>query len=240
MGNVLLEVCVDTADGVDAAIGGGADRIELCSALELGGLTPSPGLLRYAAAAPIPVYAMVRPRPGDFIFEPSDLDVMRHEIDAIRAAGLAGVVLGASRRGGMLDEAALRVLTTHAKGLGTTLHRAVDLVPDFDAAVDLAADLGFERILTSGGARHASEGMATIARMIDRAEGRVAIMAGSGVRPANIGALLARLPLTQVHASCSAPARPADEPAVRLGFSNPSGKQTSLEIVRELKQALSR
>jgi copper homeostasis protein len=240
MGPVLLEVCVDTAEGFDAAIAGGADRIELCSALELGGLTPSPGLLRYAAGAPVPVYAMARPRPGDFICAPGDLDVMRAEIDAVRAAGLAGVVLGASRPGGALDEATLRALITHAAGLGTTLHRAVDLVPDFDAAVDLAADLGFERILTSGGARHASQGMDTIARMIDRAAGRIAIMAGSGVRPANIGALLARLPLTQVHASCSAPARPTDGPAVRLGFASPAGKQTSAAIVAELKRALIR
>jgi copper homeostasis protein len=240
MGAVLLEVCVDTAEGFDAAIAGGADRIELCSALELGGLTPSPGLVRYAANAPIPVYAMVRPRPGDFIVAPGDVDVMRAEIDAVRAAGLAGVVLGASRPGGALDEVTLRTLIAHAAGLGATLHRAVDLVPDFDAAVDLAADLGFERILTSGGARHASEGMDTIAGMIERAAGRIIIMAGSGVRPANVGALLARLPLTQVHASCSAPARPTDEPAIRLGFASPAGKQTSAAIVAELKQALTR
>ena len=179
-------------------------------------------------------------RPGDFIVAPGDLDVMRAEIDAVRAAGLAGVVLGASRPGGALDEVTLRALIAHAAGLGTTLHRAVDLVPDFDAAVDLAADLGFERILTSGGARHAAEGMDTIAAMIERAAGRIIIMAGSGVRPANVGALLARLPLTQVHASCSAPARPTDEPAIRLGFASPSGKQTSAAIVAELKQALTR
>lgn len=239
MGTVLLEVCVDTAEGVDAAIAGGADRIELCSALELGGLTPSPGLLRYAARAPIPVYAMIRPRPGDFIFDSGDLDVMRAEIDATRASGLAGVVLGASVLGGALDEPTLRLLIAHAAGLGTTLHRAVDLVPDFDAAVDLAAELGFERILTSGGARHAAEGMDTLARMIDRAAGRIGIMAGSGVRPANVGDLLARLPLTQVHASCSAAARPTDEPAIRLGFASPAAKQTSAAIVSELKRALS-
>ncbi|MDB5588009.1 MAG: cutC [Devosia sp.] len=240
MTDILLEICVDSAEGLAAAIAGGADRIELCSALELGGLTPSPGLIRQAALAPIPVYAMVRPRPGDFIFGQADLDVMLAEIDIIREAGLAGVVLGASRAGGALDETVLRQLATHAAGLGTTLHRAVDLVPDFDIAVDLAADLGFERILTSGGARHAVEGMDTIAAMIARAAGRVAIMAGSGVRPGNVGVLLDRLSLTQVHASCSAPARAADVAAVRLGFADPAGKETSAEIVAELKRALRR
>jgi copper homeostasis protein len=240
MPDIILEVCVDSAEGLAAAIGGGADRIELCSALELGGLTPSPGLIRLAAMSPIPVYAMVRPRPGDFIFGPVDLDVMRAEIDVVRDAGLAGVVLGASKAGGALDEGVLRQLTAHAVGLGTTLHRAVDLVPDFDVAVDLAVELAFERILSSGGARHAVEGMDTIAAMLARAAGRIAIMAGSGVRPANVGILLDRLALTQVHASCSAPARPADAAAVRLGFANPTGKQTSGEIVTELKRALQR
>jgi copper homeostasis protein len=240
MTDILLEICVDSAEGLDAAIAGGADRIELCSALELGGLTPSPGLIRKAAQAPIPVYAMVRPRPGDFIFGAADIEIMLAEIDIIREAGLAGVVLGASHAGGALDEDTLRRLMEHATGLGTTLHRAVDLVPDFDVAVDLAAELGFEHILTSGGARHAVEGMETIAAMIDRAAGRVGILAGSGVRPANVGTLLDRLPLIQVHASCSAPARPADEVAVRLGFTNPGGKQTSAEIVAELKRAIRR
>jgi copper homeostasis protein len=240
MTDILLEICVDSAEGLAAAIAGGADRIELCSALELGGLTPSPGLIRQAALAPIPVYAMVRPRPGDFIFGRADLDVMLAEIDSIREAGLAGVVLGASRPGGALDETVLGQLTNHAAGLGTTLHRAIDLVPDFDLAVDLAADLGFERILTSGGARHAVEGMDTIAAMIERAAGRVAIMAGSGVRPGNVGVLLDRLPLTQVHASCSAPAPVADAAAVRLGFADPDGRETSAEIVAELKRALRR
>ncbi|MET3898841.1 copper homeostasis protein [Devosia sp. UYZn731] len=240
MTDILLEICVDNAEGLAAAIAGGADRIELCSALELGGLTPSPGLIRQAAKASIPVYAMVRPRPGDFIFGGADVEIMLAEIDIIREAGLAGVVLGASLSGGALDEQTLRRLTTHAAGLGTTLHRAIDLVPDFDLAVDLAADLGFERVLTSGGARHAVEGMDTIAAMIERAAGRIGILAGSGVRPGNVGTLLDRLPLTQVHASCSAPARPADAAAVRLGFTNPAGKETSAEIVAELKRALRR
>jgi len=240
MPDILLEVCVDSAAGLAAAIAGGADRIELCSALELGGLTPSPGLICLAALAPIPVYAMIRPRPGDFIFAPADLDVMRAEIDLVRETGLAGVVLGASLAGGALDEAMLRHLTAHAAGLGTTLHRAIDLVPDFDTAVDLAADLGFERILTSGGARHAVEGIDTIARMIERAAGRLGILAGSGIRPANVGLLLHHLALTEVHASCSAPARSADAAAVRLGFANPQGRDTSAEIVAELKRALQR
>ncbi|HTM77204.1 MAG TPA: copper homeostasis protein CutC [Devosia sp.] len=235
---MTLEVCVDSAEGLAAAIAGGADRIELCSALELGGLTPSPGLMRLAAKAPIPVYAMVRPRPGDFIFGAGDVAVMRGEIDAIRQAGLAGVVLGASRAGGALDGEVLGQLVAHAEGLGMTLHRAVDLVPDFDAAVELAVELGFERILTSGGAAHAAGGTQTLGRMIARAAGRVAIMAGSGIRPGNVGALLEQLPLREVHASCSAPGRAGDVAAIRLGFASVASRGTSAAIVAELKRVL--
>ena len=92
-----LEVCVADPQSLVAAIEGGADRIELCSALEQGGLTPLPGMISLAAASPIAVYALVRPRTGDFVFDAHDVDAMLRDIDAIRAAGLAGVVIGASR-----------------------------------------------------------------------------------------------------------------------------------------------
>src|SRR5262249_55198139 len=148
--SILLEVCVDSPQGLDAAIAGGADRIELCSALELGGLTPTPGLIGRAAQAPIPVYAMIRPRPGNFVFGPADIDAMLLEVETIRHAGLAGVVLGASNADGSLDRLTLEKLMDGSSGMGTTLHRAFDLVPDLEEAVTIAVGLGFERILTSG------------------------------------------------------------------------------------------
>ncbi len=147
---VLLEVCVDSPKGLAAAIEGGANRIELCSALELGGLTPVAGLMKAAAAAPIPVYAMIRPHAGPFIFDAADEAAMMADIDAVRAFGLEGVVIGANRPDGTLDMPLIRRLKAHAAGLGSTLHRAFDLVPDADAALEQAVELGFERILTSG------------------------------------------------------------------------------------------
>ena len=101
--SVLLEVCVDSPQGLAAAIAGGAGRIELCSALELGGLTPVAGLMKAAAAAPIPVYAMIRPHAGHFVFDAADEEAMMADIDAVRAFGLAGVVIGANRQDGRLD-----------------------------------------------------------------------------------------------------------------------------------------
>lgn len=165
---ILLEVCVDSAEGLTAAIEGGAGRIELCSALELGGLTPLPSLMRIAARAPIPVYAMIRPHAGPFIFGAADEEAMMIDIDAVRAAGLAGVVIGANRPDGTLDMPLIHRLKAHATGLGSTLHRAFDLVPDADQALEQAIELGCERILTSGCALKAAEGLDTLKRISAR------------------------------------------------------------------------
>lgn len=240
MTNILLEVCVDDAAGLMAAVEGDADRIELCSALSVGGLTPSPGLMAMAGALDIPVYAMIRPRPGNFVFGAGDIDIMRGDIDAARAAGLAGVVLGASHPDGSLDVATLELLVAHSAGLGLTLHRAFDLVPDFAEAVDVAVELGFERILTSGGARRALEGVDALASIVAAAAGRVSIMPGSGVTLDTIDGLLSRLWVSEVHSSCSIDQPAQDQRQVSLGFIAPSAKNTNAEVVRALKARLSR
>jgi copper homeostasis protein len=220
----LLEVCVDDPAGLAAAVDAGADRIELCSALALSGLTPSRGLMQLAAQQSRPSYAMIRPRAGDFRYAALDIDVMRKDIDAARDAGLAGVVLGANHRSGQLDEEGLRTLVDHAAGLGVTLHRAFDLVPNFEAALECAIALGFERVLTSGGARTATAGAERIADLVVQARGRIAIMAGAGLTANNVADLVGRTRVTEVHASCSTPvpelADEADtgERAKSLGF----------------------
>lgn len=230
MARVLVEVCVDSAEGLAEAVAGGADRIELCAALDVGGLTPSQGLMQAAAQCPVPVLAMIRPRSGDFVFSPAEVTVMLADIAAARAAGLAGVVLGASRPDGRLDDAILATLTKAASGLDLTLHRAFDLVPDLGAAIDLAVGLGFRRILTSGQAATASEGRAGLERCFRIANGRLAILPGSGISADTVHALRG-LPLTEVHGSCSVPGR-----AAPLGFGAP--RRTSAARVRALKAAL--
>jgi copper homeostasis protein len=238
MSDILLEVCVDDAGGLAAAVESGADRIELCSALAVGGLTPSAGLMAHAKPPPIPVYAMIRPRPGDFVFGPAELDVMRGDIDAARAASLAGVVLGASRPDGRLDERMLTKLTGHAAGLGLTLHRAFDLVPDFEEAIAIAADLGFERILTSGGAKSAPEAVDTLARLVERAAGRLSIMPGAGINPDTIGLILPKLAITEVHSSCSFREPAKDRRLVDMGFAPPERRRTDAATVRAMKARL--
>ncbi len=229
MPRAVLEVCVDNPAGVRAAVRGGADRIELCSALEVGGLTPSAGLMQAAAGCGVPVLAMIRPRSGDFAFSADEVAVMRADIAAARAAGLAGVVLGAARAGA-LDQGVLADLVAAAQGLDMTLHRAVDLCDDVGAAVEMAVGLGFQRILSSGGAASAGQGLARLAAMIAAAGGRVPIMPGAGVTAETVG-LLRALGVSEVHASCSVPGVSAP-----LGFGAP--RVTSADRVRALKAAL--
>lgn len=237
---ITLEICVDDAEGLHAAISGGADRIELCSALALGGLTPSAGLMVMAAASPVPVYAMIRPRAGDFRYSAAETAQMMQDIDAARHSGLAGVVFGANDATGRLDEPLLRQLSTHADGLGRTLHRAIDLVPD-DAladAVALAIDLGFERILTSGGAQTAAEGLDRLQRSFALAEGRIMIMPGAGVTAASVSTLLHSVPVVEIHASCSQFRKDGDAAAIRLGFATRQRRITSAAAIKALKAAL--
>jgi len=234
----LLEVCVDTAAGLDAAVAGGADRIELCAALDLGGLTPTPGLIAHARTSPVPVYAMIRPRSGDFVFDAQDIRAMRDDIHAMRDAGLAGVVLGASLPDGQLDQATLEILCTAARGLGTTLHRAFDLAPDFDSALETAIDLGFERVLTSGGALTAPVVVEIIARMHMRAQRRIVVMPGSGVNATTVSELFAHARFAEVHASCARVTPTHGDAAQRLGFAQSERRYTSSDEVRKLRSAL--
>lgn len=238
MNRILLEVCVDDPDGLEAAVAGGADRVELCSALCAGGLTPSPGLMSAAGMPPVPVYAMIRPRAGDFVYDAADLEVMRRDIDAARAAGLAGVVLGASRADGRLDARMLTKLAGHAAGMGLTLHRAFDLVPDFAEALEIAVELGFERILTSGGAKTAPEAVEILEKLIAAASGRISIMPGSGITSNTAGTLLPRLAIAEVHSSCSTSEPANDMRLVEMGFTAPERRRTDAAKIRAMRACL--
>jgi copper homeostasis protein len=201
--DVSVEVCVDSVAGARAAAEGGADRIELCSALELGGCTPSLGLLRAArdVAASVPIFAMLRVRAGDFVVDRDDLASIVADVEAFRRAGADGLVFGALTADGEIDREALRVVQDAAADLPLTFHRAVDCCRDVLAAVDVLVDAGVRRVLTSGGAPTALVGQDAIASMVARAAGRIAVMAGSGVRASNVAALVAATGVSEVHLS---------------------------------------
>ncbi len=173
---IKLEVCVDSVASLEAAVAGGANRIELCAALSEGGLTPSFGFMQAATAFDVLTHVMVRPRGGDFCFTQAELDVMCADIAAAKQLGLAGVVLGVAKHDDTLDLDALAKLRAAATNIECTLHRVVDLTPDILEATEQAIGLRFDRILTSGGAQKAQDGIASIAAMARQAAGRIEIM----------------------------------------------------------------
>lgn len=233
----ILEICVDDVAGMEAAIAGGADRLELCAALACGGLTPSLGLIEQAARAPVPVHAMIRPRSGSFVFSPAEVQLMISDIAAVRHVGLAGVVLGASLPDGRLDCPVLAQLLVASEGLDVTLHRAFDLVPDRLQALREADALGFRRILTSGGQKSASVGIEALKQLVSASQGRISIMPGGGVSTENLD-LFAAVGITEFHASGSQPVLAAPN-LVEFGFELAASRKTDVQTVRLLKQRIS-
>jgi copper homeostasis protein len=236
MPDLLFEVCVDTLEGLLAADRAGVDRIELCSALSLGGLTPSLGLIRCAARIDRPVRVMIRPRAGNFVFTEDELEECCQDIAAVREAGLDGVVLGAATTESRLDLAALSRLREAAGPMGATLHRVVDTLPDPVAAVADAIALGFDTVLSSGGARTAPEGVRVLAAMQQAAGTDLTIMAGSGVTVTNLGAVVGS-GVGAVHASCSG-SRQEDPRLVTMGFAPPEDRFTDTACIDEMVAAL--
>jgi copper homeostasis protein len=248
MDRPLLEVCVDTLDGCRAAADAGADRLELCAALELGGLTPSAGFLERARAlTDLPLMVMIRPRRGDFLYATEELAAMQLDIERARAVGARGVVLGVLARDGTVDLARARALVAAARPLEVTFHRAFDLARDLDAALDALLELGVERVLTSGGAADVVAGTPVRARLVARAAGRLGVLAGGGVRPENARALVAATGVREVHASCGvlrASGMAFANAACDLGGAHLPGeyerRATDGAVVRALRTALSR
>jgi len=198
----LLEVCVDSLELALAAQAGGAGRIELCSRLDLGGLSPSTGLLGAALErAVVPHHIMVRPRAGDFVYAPAEIDAMEREIDALRGTRARGVVLGVLTRGRAIDVESTARLAARARPLAVTFHRAFDEVSDREAALEVLIGLGIERVLTSGGAATAFEGRSVLRQLVERAAGRIVVMPGGGVRVHNAAQILAETGAGELHSS---------------------------------------
>ena len=196
----ILEVCVDSLDSARAAIAGGADRLELCSALAVGGLTPSSALLQQIReVSSIPVRCLMRPRGGDFLYTREEVRQMAMEIAALRAAGADGFVIGCLTEEGDLDAEAMKPLLEAAEGTGLTLHRCIDVSRDLCQTYRDAAALGIDTVLTSGGAGNCLAGMETIGRLLALREetGGPEVLIGSGVNASVIAAFLEKLPVAR-------------------------------------------
>ena len=199
---MLVEVIACTLADAVVARDAGADRVELCLAIEVGGLTPFVETIeQMGTLAPFSVVVMIRPQPGGFV---QQSDLILKQIDSILALELANIeiITGALTSSNELDLVGMRAIRSHAKGVTLACHRCFDLTPDPFAALEQLIDLGFDRVLTSGQAPTAPEGTEVIAKLVEQANGRIEIIAGSGVRPHNVREIISQTGVTQVHASC--------------------------------------
>jgi len=198
---VLCESCVESFEAAVASAAGGAGRIELCANLHVGGTTPSAALVeRCVAALDIPVFAMVRPRGGSFVYSRDEADAMARDIEAMTRAGAHGVVFGALTADGAIDERLMRRLVALARPLPVTCHKAIDDARDLPAALAALLALGVDRVLTSGGAVTAADGAAMIVQLVRQAGNALVVMAGGGVRAHNVAALVHATGVREVHA----------------------------------------
>ena len=193
----ILEVCVDSYSSAMAAIAGGADRLELCSALAVGGLTPSPALLQQIReVSSIPVRCLMRTRGGDFLYTPEEIRQMAMEIRTLRAAGADGFVMGCLTPDGNLDPNAMKPLLQAAEGAGLTLHRCIDVSRDPCKTYLDAKELGIDTVLTSGAAGSCTQGMETIGKLLQLRDAHQGpeVLIGGGVKAGVISAFHERFP----------------------------------------------
>jgi copper homeostasis protein len=205
-----VEICVADAAGAQVAEQAGAHRAELCAGLSEGGVTPSIGTVAAAlgAVSRIGVQVLIRPRSGDFVYSAAETDVMLADIRAIRelARGsrvTVGFAVGALTDGGDIDRRIMLDLLAACESAPVTFHRAFDLARDLDEALDTLIELGVGRVLTSGGAGRAVEGVDALARLVRRAAGRIAVMAAGAVRPVNVAQIIAATGVPDVHLQAS-------------------------------------
>lgn len=245
----LLEVCVDSLASARAAVAGGADRLELCSALSVGGLTPYAALLaQIRAESSIPVRCLMRSRPGDFLYTPEEIDLMCAQIPVLRRAGADGFVVGVLTADGALDkEATRRLIDAAGPGAGLTLHRAIDVSRDPLETYRAASALGIDTVLTSGAAASCREGRAVLASLLaerDRTEGPE-VLIGAGVNADVIRDLCRVLPRPRAFHMSGKTERESGMVFRREGV--PMGlpgldewhiQQTSASAVRAARQAL--
>lgn len=241
---VIIEVCVDSVASAIAAERGGAQRIELCSDLLEGGLTPSLGLLRVVRSKlAIGVHLIIRPRPGDFCYSEPELEVMRRDIEAAKNEGANGVVFGLLTPDGHVDIERTRQLLEIARPLSVTFHRAFDVSADLFQALEDVCATSADRILTSGGEQECIRGADTIAQLVEAARDRLIIMAGGGIGIQNAPTILTRTGVREIHVGLATPVN-GHVAHARLSLVKAQGleyQRTEVreENVRQLRQAVS-
>jgi copper homeostasis protein len=204
--SVVVEVCVDSVASAVAAQRGGAARVELCGSLIEGGITPSAGLIEVVrATVSLDLHVMIRPRGGDFCYDRDEFEIMRRDISLAKRLGANGVVFGVLEANGSVDIARTRRLVDDAHPLAVTFHRAFDMTLDLFRALDDVSAAGVDRVLTSGGEPTSLQGRETILQLVKKAQRRIVIMAGSGIKPENVRSFVDHTGVTEIHVGLRSP-----------------------------------
>lgn len=216
---IKLEVSVDNIESLFTAQNAGADRIELCSSLALGGLSPSYGLITQALKhATIPINVMVRPRDGDFLYSSDEVEIMLSEIYTARLMGIQGVVFGVLNKQAQIDADILKSLMKASKGLSVTFHRAIDCCADAPLAMETILSAGCDRILSSGLASRADLGIDCLKQMVDLSAGNLSVIAGAGVNANNVVGTIKQTGVKEVHISAKSRRQSHMETIVNCGY----------------------
>ncbi|SEF98150.1 copper homeostasis protein CutC [Algoriphagus boritolerans] len=203
MEKILLEAPVFNLEAALEAVKFGIDRLELCSNFPEGGETPSAGMLRFLKSeVAIPVFVMIRPRGGDFVYTQNEQIVMKQDIQLLTDLGADGFVFGILDEKGKVDESACKMLLRTAGSKPCTFHRAFDASSDLEDSLERILDLGFQRILTSGGKNSLTEGLPVVLDLLEKAQDRIIIMPGGGTKAEHVPILRESGYLKEVHASC--------------------------------------
>lgn len=202
MQKITTEICVDSAESAKAAQQGGGNRIELCSALALGGLTPSYAIIKWCKEnLHIPVFVLIRPRSGDFCYSDAEFELILNEIDFCKQQGAKGVVVGFLKPDGSVDFERLAIAVHRAKPMQVTFHRAFDLCNNWQQATEVIIAAGANRILTSGMQNTAWEGKVLLKELVTYAGNRITILPGSGINAQNAKELISYTNCTELHFS---------------------------------------
>jgi copper homeostasis protein len=227
MNTVLLELCAESFQAALAGETGGADRIELCSALALGGVTPGAELMDTAIRSlTIPIHVLIRPREGNFEYSASEFDLMQRQVEQAKSAGARGVALGVLLPGGRVDVERSRKLTELARPMSVTFHRAFDETRNLSESLESVIETGADNLLTSGGAPDVLSGVEMIAKLFHQAGKRIQVIAGGGLRLENVVEIVRRSRVMSLHGSFSR----------KNGHKSPNGTLGSLEA--DVRQAV--
>lgn len=204
MMSMLFELCAENLESALAAQAGGADRIELCRDLSVGGVTPPRTLIvEVIGALDIPVHVLIRPRAGDFVFSSNEFEAMRRQIDAVKRAGASGIATGLLLSNGRVDVSRTRALIEQARPMDVTFHRAFDETPELAEALDDVIQTGADSLLTSGGAPDVLTGAVTIRALAEQAGDRIQLLAGGGLRLENLAEVVRLSGVCCLHGSLS-------------------------------------